>query len=116
MRLAQGYVFAPPLPGSAFLRLVEAIDPLPAAALEGKVRRRCTPLHVGAREVIPALKFSSRRNKKGRPAWPPKFKRHAEGTSERVGLRPNAAGPRVQIRVSGRHRGADSSIVRVTPV
>ena len=32
VRSAQGYVFAPPLPGSAFLQLVEAIDPLPAAA------------------------------------------------------------------------------------
>jgi sensor c-di-GMP phosphodiesterase-like protein len=31
IRSAQGYVFAPPLPGSAFLQLVEAIDPLPAA-------------------------------------------------------------------------------------
>ena len=30
-------MFAPPLPGSAFLQLIEAIDPLPAAALEGKV-------------------------------------------------------------------------------
>ena len=28
IRSAQGYVFAPPLPGSAFLELVEAIDPL----------------------------------------------------------------------------------------
>jgi sensor c-di-GMP phosphodiesterase-like protein len=35
VRSAQGYVFAPPLPGSAFLQLVEAIDPLPAAALDG---------------------------------------------------------------------------------
>jgi sensor c-di-GMP phosphodiesterase-like protein len=33
VRMAQGYVFAPPLPGSSFLQLVEAIDPLqPAAA------------------------------------------------------------------------------------
>jgi EAL domain-containing protein (putative c-di-GMP-specific phosphodiesterase class I) len=31
IRSAQGYVFAPPLPGSAFLQLVEAIDPLPSA-------------------------------------------------------------------------------------
>ena len=30
IRSAQGYVFAPPLPGSAFLQLIEAIDPLPA--------------------------------------------------------------------------------------
>ena len=32
VRSAQGYVFAPPLPGSAFLQLVEAIDPLPKPA------------------------------------------------------------------------------------
>ena len=31
VRSAQGYVFAPPLPGSAFLQLVEAIDPVPVA-------------------------------------------------------------------------------------
>ncbi|MGH6994672.1 MAG: EAL domain-containing protein [Stellaceae bacterium] len=31
IRSAQGYVFAPPLPGSSFLQLVEAIDPLPGA-------------------------------------------------------------------------------------
>jgi len=31
VRSAQGYVFAPPLPGSAFLQLIEAIDPLAAA-------------------------------------------------------------------------------------
>jgi len=29
---AQGYVFAPPLPGSSFLQLVEAIDPLQSAS------------------------------------------------------------------------------------
>jgi sensor c-di-GMP phosphodiesterase-like protein len=32
VRSAQGYVFAPPLPGSAFLELVEAIDPTGAKA------------------------------------------------------------------------------------
>jgi EAL domain-containing protein (putative c-di-GMP-specific phosphodiesterase class I) len=33
VRSAQGYVFAPPLPGTSFLQLVEAIDPLqPATA------------------------------------------------------------------------------------
>ncbi|MBV8790608.1 MAG: EAL domain-containing protein [Pseudolabrys sp.] len=37
IRSAQGYVFAPPLPGSAFLQLVESLDPLPAAAVESKV-------------------------------------------------------------------------------
>jgi len=30
-------VFAPPLPGSAFLQLVEAIDPLPSAEPAAKV-------------------------------------------------------------------------------
>ncbi|HEX5211308.1 MAG TPA: EAL domain-containing protein [Pseudolabrys sp.] len=38
IRSAQGYVFAPPLPGKAFLQLVEAIDPLPAIAAEQKPR------------------------------------------------------------------------------
>ncbi len=37
IRSAQGYVFAPPLPGSAFLKLVETIDPLPVATVERKV-------------------------------------------------------------------------------
>ena len=32
IRSAQGYVFAPPLPTSAFLQLVEAIDPPKEAA------------------------------------------------------------------------------------
>ena len=34
IRSAQGYVFAPPLPGSAFLELVEAIDPAGAGRAE----------------------------------------------------------------------------------
>jgi sensor c-di-GMP phosphodiesterase-like protein len=34
IRLAQGYVFAPPLPGSSFLQLVEALDPLMSAEAE----------------------------------------------------------------------------------
>jgi sensor c-di-GMP phosphodiesterase-like protein len=38
VRLAQGYVFAPPLPGSSFLQLVEAIDPLQPAAADATER------------------------------------------------------------------------------
>jgi len=34
VRLAQGFVFAPPLPASSFLQLVEAIDPLQPAATD----------------------------------------------------------------------------------
>ncbi|HEY7229234.1 MAG TPA: EAL domain-containing protein, partial [Pseudolabrys sp.] len=36
VRSAQGYVFAPPLPGSSFLQLVEAIDPLQPAGSEAR--------------------------------------------------------------------------------
>lgn len=36
IRQAQGYVFAPPLPGSSFLQLIEAIDPLPRPASESE--------------------------------------------------------------------------------
>jgi hypothetical protein len=32
IRGAQGYVFAPPLPGSLFLKLLESIDPLGSSA------------------------------------------------------------------------------------
>jgi sensor c-di-GMP phosphodiesterase-like protein len=32
IRAAQGFVFAPPLPGASFLQLIEAIEPLKAAA------------------------------------------------------------------------------------
>jgi sensor c-di-GMP phosphodiesterase-like protein len=42
VRSAQGYVFAPPLPGSAFLQLVEAIDPLQPAASDSAVSERLT--------------------------------------------------------------------------
>jgi sensor c-di-GMP phosphodiesterase-like protein len=42
VRSAQGYVFAPPLPGSAFLQLVEAIDPLQPAASDSTVGERLT--------------------------------------------------------------------------
>jgi sensor c-di-GMP phosphodiesterase-like protein len=34
IRTAQGYVFAPPLPGSSFLQLMEAIDPRKRAELD----------------------------------------------------------------------------------
>ena len=37
IRSEQGYVFAPALPGSAFLRLIETIDPLPKAAEQNVV-------------------------------------------------------------------------------
>ena len=47
IRSAQGYVFAPPLPGSAFLQLVEAIDPLHSRSRYGRaaadVRSQPTP-------------------------------------------------------------------------
>jgi sensor c-di-GMP phosphodiesterase-like protein len=36
IRKAQGYVFAPPLPGPSFLRLLEASDPQPAERSAGK--------------------------------------------------------------------------------
>ncbi len=39
IRAAQGYVFAPPLPASSFLQLVEAIDPLPQRAECGAAAR-----------------------------------------------------------------------------
>ncbi|MGB8745856.1 MAG: EAL domain-containing protein, partial [Pseudolabrys sp.] len=42
VRLAQGYVFAPPLPGSSFLQLVEAIDPLQPAGTDATERIRAS--------------------------------------------------------------------------
>jgi sensor c-di-GMP phosphodiesterase-like protein len=43
IRSAQGYVFAPPLPGSAFLALVEAIDPVTAASTTPFVEDEALP-------------------------------------------------------------------------
>lgn len=40
IRSAQGFVFAPPLPGSAFLQLLEAIDPIPASAAPAQPHAR----------------------------------------------------------------------------
>src|SRR5436853_6498761 len=39
IRKAQGYVFAPPLPGPSFLKLREASDPKPARNAAAKARR-----------------------------------------------------------------------------
>lgn len=44
IRKAQGYVFAPPLPGPSFLRLLEASDPKPAAAAERDIRHDSAPI------------------------------------------------------------------------
>src|SRR6185312_1683876 len=41
IRSAQGYVFAPPLPGSSFLKLIEAID-APAAVADVPAREELT--------------------------------------------------------------------------
>jgi sensor c-di-GMP phosphodiesterase-like protein len=48
IRLAQGYVFAPPLPGSSFLQLLEATDPLAVAAGESP-RVSTVPRYIAAR-------------------------------------------------------------------
>jgi EAL domain-containing protein (putative c-di-GMP-specific phosphodiesterase class I) len=40
IRSAQGYVFAPPLPGSAFLQLIDALDPVKTTAVPMPVRGR----------------------------------------------------------------------------
>ena len=58
IRSAQGYVFAPPLPGNAFLQLLEAIDPL----RPGVPSRR-----QGRRGVI----SGARPHEKGRPRGRP---------------------------------------------
>jgi sensor c-di-GMP phosphodiesterase-like protein len=52
--LAQGYVFAPPLPGSAFVQLIETIDPMVQAAPnfviagEGPGEAAAAPQHAAA--------------------------------------------------------------------
>ena len=74
IRSAQGYVFAPPLPGSAFLQLVEAIDPLPAAAwTQVPAPRAATCRRAAFRRWLASTK------KGGLAAA--QFKRHAGGTS-----------------------------------
>jgi EAL domain-containing protein (putative c-di-GMP-specific phosphodiesterase class I) len=44
IRKAQGYVFAPPLPGRSFLKLLEAADPTPAREAAAKAKRRAESL------------------------------------------------------------------------
>jgi hypothetical protein len=78
VRLAQGYVFAPPLPGSSFLQLVEAIDPLQAAAAAADAAYQ----GVGPKHC---------RNEKGRPCGRP-VKTPRGRNLVRVGCKP--AGPR----------------------
>jgi predicted signal transduction protein with EAL and GGDEF domain len=67
IRSAQSYVFAPPLPGSAFLQLLEAIDPLPVHVIEEKVAGAARRLYVGAQPIRCRLSFAARPHKKGRP-------------------------------------------------
>ena len=50
IRLAQGYVFAPPLPGSSFLQLLEATDPTATPAEDGV--RAAAPRPVSARNRV----------------------------------------------------------------
>ena len=51
IRSAQGYVFAPPLPGSAFLQLRRGDRPAAGAGGRGKGCRCCPPLYVGAQPL-----------------------------------------------------------------
>ena len=67
VRAAQGYVFAPPLPGSSFLQLVEALDPLQPAGLEfGGTWPPNTWLRPHRQ-----LSQQARRHEKGRPCGRP---------------------------------------------
>jgi sensor c-di-GMP phosphodiesterase-like protein len=49
IQAAQGYVFAPPLPASSFLQLVEAIDPRPQAAAVERGEGASAPEAAGGR-------------------------------------------------------------------
>ena len=78
VRSAQGYVFAPPLPGKAFLQLVEAIDPLAAAAPQEKLAD-APNWHASQRRLSMQIR-QCRVTKKGGLAAA-QSKRHAGGTS-----------------------------------
>ena len=65
VRSAQGYVFAPPLPGSSFLQLVEAIDPLQPAATD------VTAITAEERLKLRRPDLVRRGNEKGRPCGRP---------------------------------------------
>ena len=106
IRSAQGYVFAPPLPGSAFLQLVEAIDPLPVAAAEPKRNGRRSSKRASQRRLSAPINYGPEMKRGGLAAA--QSKRHAGGTSFRVGNRRPAHV--TKIRPSLRHGQADSSI------
>ena len=62
IRSAQGYVFAPPLPGSSFLKLIEAIDPArPAARRGGSASGRLSGAGLKNRSDWPKKRASGRR-------------------------------------------------------
>src|SRR5262249_17367288 len=71
VRLARGYVFAPPLPGSSFLQFVEATDPLQPAAADATERIRASALAAqkckGAALRPPTFNATREEPPKGRP-------------------------------------------------
>jgi EAL domain-containing protein (putative c-di-GMP-specific phosphodiesterase class I) len=52
IRQAQGFVFSPPLPGSSFLRLVEAIDPAPRPQSRRPAESAAAPVSPQAAEAV----------------------------------------------------------------
>ena len=52
IRQAQGFVFSPPLPGSSFLRLVEAIDPAPRPQSRQSAESAAAPVSPQATEEV----------------------------------------------------------------